>query len=671
MAYYGIFRECPLSSIRPQGWLKQSLERYRDGLTGNLEAAGYPFDSISWHGDESKNPCSFVWEPYEQTGYWVDGMLRCAILLDDANLRAKAELSIGHVLDHQRENGYLGPESMRVLTRERLEDTSTLSEYKRRWRWPHAVFFRAFMALNSNERTATALNRHYMGDRDYEYGRGRDVLNLESAHWAAEVSQNDDLHQLASQWYSEFNERYPKNPSTLAFMLSEQRDIQHGVTFNEMAKLGAIEYLYSGDVTKLRATENAYRKLDRDQMLVDGICSSTEHLRGKDPLDGHETCDIADFLWSVGYLLMATGNARYADKMERALFNAGYGAVTPDAKALQYFSGPNQVICDSQSNHNSTFQGCRHMSYRPNPGTPCCPGDVNRIVPGFASRMWLEGENGSLTAALYAPGRFSGNVGPQKMPVSIAQTCNYPFEENVRFEFSMDEPVDFIFNVRIPGWCANPILTVNGERVEHPLWGGSFVPIQRTFADGDVVELDLPMEFAVSHWPKGGIAIERGPLVYSLKITEEWHKDLSDENCTADMPAWNIYPKSAWNYGLALDETSLSSQLKLIKKETGDAYPWSAENSPLELELDAWPLKGWDLNRQRKVAREIGDGDGNENIPTQDDGCFTFTPQLPPVSQRGDMLGAPVKVQLLPYGCTQLRITIFPELSSCITYPQI
>ena len=77
----------------------------------------------------------------------------------------------------------------------------------------------------------------------------------------------------------------------------------HGVTFNETAKLAAVLYLYTGKKEYLEAVENAYRKVDENYMLVDGVNSSTEGMRGNDPLESHETCDIADYTWSIGYLL--------------------------------------------------------------------------------------------------------------------------------------------------------------------------------------------------------------------------------------------------------------------------------------------------------------------------------------------------------------------------------
>ena len=241
---------------------------------------------------------------------------------------------------------------------------------------------------------------------------------------------------------------------TVDVMSSDNRATVHGVTFNEIAKLGAIIYMHTGERRYLDATVNAYRKLDRDQMLIDGIPSCMEDLAGKDPLDGHETCDIADYTWSVGYLLMATGKAEYADKIERACFNAAPGAVTSDFRALQYFSYPNQVLATSTSNHTLFFRGYPWMSYRPNPGTECCAGNVHRVMPNFAARMWLRDKQGGVVAALYGPGAFVGNVGQPAQTVTISEETDYPFGETITFTIHTPAAVEFPFSFRIPEWCS-------------------------------------------------------------------------------------------------------------------------------------------------------------------------------------------------------------------------
>jgi hypothetical protein len=91
MPAFSVFDEAPLSESRPSGWLRCYLMKQRNGLTGHPEKAGYPFDCAWWGTQDWAEPPKSgyptrQWGPYEQTGYWIDGALRCGYLLRDAEL---------------------------------------------------------------------------------------------------------------------------------------------------------------------------------------------------------------------------------------------------------------------------------------------------------------------------------------------------------------------------------------------------------------------------------------------------------------------------------------------------------------------------------------------------------------------------------------------------------
>jgi uncharacterized protein len=650
MITYARFKELPLSAIKPDGWLRRYLEKQRDGLTGHLEAAGSPFDSAGWglpkveiHYEASV--CRDWW-PYEQTGYWIDGMIRCGYLLDDKFLITKARRHIDHVLENPGTDGYLGPDFLKAPVG---------------WnRWAHAVFFRAIMAHYSatgDSRVLPGLAGHYLSHTSPHWEM-REVCNLEAILWTYERTHDRRLLEHALKAYEGFNRCFPSNCSSLESMLSERWSVEHGVTFNEIAKLGAILYIHTGNDTYLKASINAYRKLDRDQMLIDGVCSSSENLRGKDPLDSHETCVIADFTWSTGYLLLATGLAEYADKIEKACFNAAPGAVRSDFKGLQYFSCPNQVIADQTSNHNFFHQGTKWMSYRPNPGTECCPGAVNRIMPNFASRMWLSDGSGGLVPAFYGPSTVITKVGKENQTVTIVEETGYPFSERVDFRIKTPVPVKFALYLRIPGWCGKAQLEFNGKPVKIVCSSGTFIKFQKVFSDNDLISLVLPMDLQLIHWPGGGVAIERGPLVYALKIKEDWRIDETETRCTKDFPAWNLYPGSPWNYALAVDEHNLQDEVKIINRPL-TSEPWSIDNAPIELQVPARRVVGWKLQRKKAITAGMIDPNGDKIVKVTGD--FQFTPALPDPETLVKRLGRKLEtVTLVPYGCTKLRITIFP-----------
>ncbi|MCY2927156.1 MAG: hypothetical protein NT031_17325, partial [Planctomycetota bacterium] len=134
MKSWNAFREVPLSTVSPEGWLRRFLEVQRNGLTGHLEAAGFPFNSPGWATREVKHETGTYWWPYEQTAYWVDGMIRCGRLIGDDFLVNKALAQIDYVLGRADKDGYLGPSFLKV------EDPTKTGWQASFNRWPHVVF---------------------------------------------------------------------------------------------------------------------------------------------------------------------------------------------------------------------------------------------------------------------------------------------------------------------------------------------------------------------------------------------------------------------------------------------------------------------------------------------------------------------------------------------------
>ena len=135
-------------------------------------------------------------------------------------------------------------------------------------------------------------------------------------------------------------------------------------------------------------------------------------------------------------MLMASGDAHWADRIEQMTFNALPGVVTKDFKQLQYFSSPNQILCSSTA--------CGHiamtrMSYRAAHETPCCSGNVNRAMPNYVSRMWMR-MNGGLAATLFGPSEIKTEINGQKL--SIVQETDYPFRDTISFEVKTEKPVE-------------------------------------------------------------------------------------------------------------------------------------------------------------------------------------------------------------------------------------
>ena len=109
---YSTFNLYKSSTIKPEGWLHDFLEFQRNGLTGHIEQAGFPFNTGMWTERINEKPEGVFWWPYEQTGYYVDGCIKTGYLLNDTLLLNKAKHQINYTLLHPQKNGRLGPDKL-------------------------------------------------------------------------------------------------------------------------------------------------------------------------------------------------------------------------------------------------------------------------------------------------------------------------------------------------------------------------------------------------------------------------------------------------------------------------------------------------------------------------------------------------------------------------------
>lgn len=637
VAPYGRFTEGKLGDVTPKGWIEEFLRRQVEGMTGHPEALSYPYNTCLWAGTLDRNTDSYGsdWWRYEQTAYYTDGLLRTGYLLDDESLVKKGREGIEYTLANVAEDGELGQKGF--------------------WgRWPFAVFFRAMQAeyeVSGDTRIIDALEKHYMsiiasGENIGRFREGqrqpwRNIMSIEGILWTYAHTGNETLLDYAvEQWDAE-----EATELNMTEIMSDGMPYMHGVTYTEEMKLPMLLYAYTGNEKYLEAARRADDKLIRWHLLPDGVPSSNEHLGGKNPRTSHETCDITDYTWSLGYYLMTTGEASYADAIEKAVFNAGPGAVTKDFKALQYFSSPNQFIATGSSDHNPFKKGSTWMAYRPTHETECCAGNVHRFMPDYVARMWLDGDGkDELVAAMYGPSEVHHELSDGKN-VTVLEDTAYPFEDQIRFVFSMEKSARFPFTFRVPSWCDHAELRINGAGYDVVPDEKGFYTIERRFRDGDVLTLLLDMPVEVENWPEEadhqsdenmGSYVRRGPVLYSYAIPSQWvEDDAVYENMHGKVPehpdfkCWSITPSGEWNYAVALtDEDRLDAVFNDYS-----AYPFDLEGNPYRISIPVVPVLDWSLEDDR------------------------YTPEIPKDFEVGNDIRS---IDLVPYGATTLRLTVFP-----------
>lgn len=407
----------------------------------------------------------------------------------------------------------------------------------------------------------------------------------------------------------------------------------HAVSYSENLKIPIMLYISTGKKQYLDAALHGVEKLYKYHGLVDGLTSGNELHDGNFSNEVHETCTASDMQWAMGYLLQATGDAKWGDLIEKILFNAGMGAITKDFKSYQYYSGPNQFIANGLSSHwndhepwymNSRDRAAFKINHRPS----CCGGNVNRMLPVFCSRMWMKKGEDGIVAALYSASVYRAKLKNVKGDVVVTEETNYPFDQNVRFKLALSKKSTFKMFFRIPAWCNGAMLSLNGKPLSVDCKPGTFATLNREFSNGDIVELILPMEVNQVFLPENGIAFERGPLVYALEIAAKTVVKDSKVDGGVTFSSTFKTPVSDWNFAPVEN-----AEVKVLNfQDFSD--PWNPEKTPVKLEVNAVSIKNWQLYRD------------------------TYTPQLPTLIEKGEFK----RITLVPLGSTELRLTIFPDL---------
>ncbi len=620
----------PLGSIRPAGWLEGQLRIQANGLSGHLgETWADVGPESGWLGGKG--------ESWERGPYYLDGLVPLAWLLDDARLKAKAQQFIDWTLEHQAADGMIGPAS------------------NNDW-WPRFVMLKVltqYQELTGDIRVIPVMDkylRHQLAELPQrplrDWGKFRWQDELLSVLWLYNRTGSAYLLDLARllrtqgyDWMAQYaNFKYTQRITADYLKLKEGDGLKdlalatHGVNNGQAVKTGPVWSLVSGSAEDRTAVLTMLAELDRYHGLPNGMFSCDEHLAGPDPTQGSELCTVVETMFSLENALAIVGDARLGDRLEKLAFNALPGTFTDDMWAHQYNQEPNQVEC-SLHQKPWTTDGPESNLYGLEPNFGCCTANFNQGWPKFSNSLFMRSgtqeNDAGLAAVAYAPCEVRTTL--RGIPVHVVEETSYPFRGVIHLVINPVSPLRFPLQLRIPGWAAGATIRVNGEAATRPA-PESFARVERTWKMGDRVEIVFPMKPRLSRWFHDSIAVERGPLVFSYGIGEDWVK-LRDRGMTAD---WQVYPTSAWNYALKLDAHDPEISISVTEEAIGER-PLARKGSPVMLRVKARKLDAW----------------------RAEDGAADPLPQSPVESKAPEET-----ITLIPYAAANLRVTAFPQCKS-------
>jgi DUF1680 family protein len=604
----------PVGSIKPKGWLRGQLELMAEGMTGRLDEDGLsPWitkDSGWWNG---------TGPGWEEVPYWLKGLVSLAYVLDNRKLKVKAQQWLTAVRMHQQADGYFGPPENRA----------------KKDLWPNMPVLFAFQTwyeATGDKRILDTMRLYFqfelgLPDSDFLPGSWQKIRagdNLESVYWLYNrtgekwlLDLADKIHTHTDDWVSDI----PKFG-------------YHGVNFAQCFKEPAIYYQQSHDLSHLAAVERNYSKLISEYGQVPGgMFAADENCRpGKTgPQQGSETCAMVEAMYSNESLLRITGDPKYADRLENIAFNSLPAAQTPDLKGVRYVTAPNLVQSDKGLKHCFEYDAPM-LLYTPGPIQRCCQHNVGQGWPYYAEHLWMATRNNGLAAVFYCACEVTARVG-DGTKVTIVEDTDYPFGEIVKFTFRIPKSVKFPLMLRVPGWCEEAKVFLNGKPLEVKAKPLSYIVIDRVWSDGDSLFLHLPMEIRVTTWAKHGnaVSVSRGPLFYSLKIGEKWVRSGSEK-----WPDWEVFPTTPWNYGLVLNEKNPASSIKIKRRQPVTSQPFAHEAVPITLVAKARRIPQWGMELN----------------------CAGPVPSSPVLTAE------PIEeVELIPMGAARLRISVFPTVN--------
>lgn len=549
-------RQVPVSMIKNiQGFFGHRMELNRENYIKQ-----FPIDEYVDFIVERQHT-EWAWPKAEQHGKWIESAYLSAIQSDDDELMKKASSVLKRILDSQEEDGYVGATARSYRSPERpLRGMDAYELY---------FVIHAFITVYEESGDQNALDAavklcdyitRYIGAGKVEFWPselkypdnvnkrvgGHSLVAGHGAHYGWEGTMLIDpvvrLYEKTGnneylEWGKWITENIDKWSGWNAFskldLIADGKlgihDIQPNVHSHthHMNFLGFLRlYRLTGDKSLLRKVQGVWDDINRRQMYITGGVSVHESYQRDyiKPLTGNvvETCATMSWMLLSQFLLELTGDVKYADAMERLMLNHVLASQTCDGDGLRYYTAPN---------------GYKPSNYYRTPD--CCSASGHRIISMLPTFFYAENGN-NFYINQYIASDYKGKDFRFKLETT------YPESENIKIVFRLDKPVKKDIHLRIPGWCTNAQVIVNGEKI-NGTQPGTYCILSKQWTNQDKIELIFPMDIRWvkrehhtdvtrgAHFQLKSVetnripyALLRGPIVYSLDLV--WNDNIPEKN---------------------------------------------------------------------------------------------------------------------------------------------
>lgn len=614
-------------TVKPTGWLKDQLQIQADGLSGHLHEVWPDVRDSAWIG----GTC----EGWERVPYWLDGFIPLAYLLEDEKLIADAKKYMDAIMDRQKPDGWICP--------------CTEEERKGYDVWAFFLIGKVlalYAEFSDDPRAEKALYDAMKclyeflkpGDvRLFEWGKSRWFECMIPLQYLYDRCHEDWIPALAAILNEEGLDYKTVKEQWVRYS-NRWTHQTHIVNLMMMFKYEAVTKNLLGTMdTYADEAEELWQILNKYNGTAVGTFTGDECLGGVNNNRGTELCSVAELMYTCEILYALTGDKKWADRLERAVFNAFPATVSDDMWTHQYDQQVNQIACrkfGSKSFFGSNDDEAHLFGLEPHYG--CCTANFNQAWPKFAMSIYLQQES-EVEAALMLPSE--ANLTVDGVPVTIICKTDYPFRFNAEYTVKAAAPVNMKFAVRVPSW-GGEVKAMIGEVANGTMAAGPAEGV--VIAENKVIlSLDNETEKTVSirftdaphlvSRPYDLSVLEYGPFVFSLPIETEYvmHEYVKN-NVERKFPYcdYELVPKSEWRYGFAANTF-------IVNELPGDAVPFSSKAPRLSITASMKTVD-WDF------------AEGYDSVADRT-----------PVSHMAT--GASVTKELVPYGCAKLRMTEMPK----------